>query len=140
MKHRYLEVIAYASLACYATIVVAIQSLHWGCSCHTAHTSTDLQYESGKVAISATEGLDASNIDIVSLFSHERERASASSLDCPVCHWFSMAQQAVPHSPPAIGVLVCYSCKLSPNFVRHVLLSGTLARGPPLQSTAASHV
>ena len=144
MKHRYLKIIAFASLACYATIVVAVQGLHWipgwACSCHTTRVSTDLHHEFGAIANSAGGEFDASQIDGVSHFICADEQTNVWDLDCPICHWFSMAQQSVPALRFSIEVKVCDSCKLPATVIRHETVGGILPRGPPLKFAVSSFV
>ena len=143
MKRRRLELVTCVSLVGYAAIVLAGQSVHWipgwGCHCHSAWGTVNRAATVNGSFVTAIEISAARSSDTSRRTSRpntlrtpdERGTVTGSDRDCPICHWFSMAQQQTRPVHLAVEVAALSSARLPVCEVRTLTRGSILPRGPP---------
>ena len=147
MNRQYAKIVTCVSLSAYGVIVLAGQAAHLipgvGCHCHSG-------WQASQKVAAINRAFAASVDSLVGRGSGAEQRQSDrvaqanrvgsvaaihSNDDCPICHWFSLAQQPV---EPIDDVIAIQAACLSIPSVQHIYsrsLSSALARGPPLRTS-----
>ena len=147
MNRQYGKIVACASLVAYAVIVLAGQASHLipgvGCHCHSGWRTSQRVAAVNRAFAASVDSLVGRQLGvgkkqakrIANAQRFASDAAFGSNDDCPICHWFSLAQQAVEPIDNAIAYRTVRSFIPSVQHIYCRSLHSALARGPPLRTS-----